>query len=306
MIDISADTDGDGLKDVVEGGNIDDGFDVNDENVDLLGEFTLADSDEDVDDGRGNADPLNVDYDFREAIDTDGDNVHDEADIDNDNDGILDADEIAGADGSSRLSFLRTNAVITDQRAQFNNPAFTADGNTSATSGLVFDITSATGEPNTEFYYGLSVTGNQIVDTFELRGSVGAFGDFDVRAFDLEIYDDLGELVFSGSSPDVGAIAVAQLTGFSLGEGLYTVVLKPTSSGGSGRGAELAEVGFVGVSSQISSLNPDADNDLILNHRDIDSDNDGITDNVEAQTTCLLYTSPSPRDATLSRMPSSA
>ena len=33
-IDASADTDGDGLKDVVEGANINDGFDVNDENLD--------------------------------------------------------------------------------------------------------------------------------------------------------------------------------------------------------------------------------------------------------------------------------
>ena len=31
-----------------------------------------------------------------------------------------------------------------------------------------------------------------------------------------------------------------------------------------------------------------------------------VTQNIEAHLTCLLYTSPSPRDATLSRMPSSA
>ena len=58
----------------------------------------------------------------------------------------------------------------------------------------------------------------------------------------------------------------------------------------------------------------DSDNDGILNNEegtgdtdgdgspdylDLDSDNDGCYD-------CLLYTSPSPRDATLSRMPSSA
>ena len=41
-----------------------------------------------------------------------------------------------------------------------------------------------------------------------------------------------------------------------------------------------------------------------------DSDGDGIVDAVDVDLTggqdCLLYTSPSPRDATLSRMPSSA
>ena len=88
----------------------------------------------------------------------------------------------------------------------------------------------------------------------------------------------------------------------------------------------------------------DSDDDGIANRLDLDSDNDGITDNIEAQTTanyiapsgaggtedfidsnqdglddnydagviagddptCLLYTSPSPRDRTRSRMPSSA
>ena len=43
----------------------------------------------------------------------------------------------------------------------------------------------------------------------------------------------------------------------------------------------------------------DHDNDGISDLYDLDDDNDGIYD-------CLLYTSPSPRDATLSRMPSSA
>ena len=35
-------------------------------------------------------------------------------------------------------------------------------------------------------------------------------------------------------------------------------------------------------------------------------DKSGYNNNVYQSTTCLLYTSPSPRDATLSRMPSSA
>ena len=47
-IDASPDTDQDGLKDVVEGADINDGFDVNDENVDASGEFTLTDTSADV------------------------------------------------------------------------------------------------------------------------------------------------------------------------------------------------------------------------------------------------------------------
>ena len=50
------------------------------------------------------------------------------------------------------------------------------------------------------------------------------------------------------------------------------------------------------------------DNDGNPDFVDIDSDNDGIQDVIEGGDGifCLLYTSPSPRDATLSRMPSSA
>ena len=65
LIDASADTDGDGLKDAVEGGDVNDGFDVNDENVDILGEFNLADTNADVVAGRANATPLDVNYDWR-------------------------------------------------------------------------------------------------------------------------------------------------------------------------------------------------------------------------------------------------
>jgi len=58
-------TDGDGLKDVVEGNNSNDGFDVNDENVDILGEFNLTDTNADVVADRANATPLDVNYDWR-------------------------------------------------------------------------------------------------------------------------------------------------------------------------------------------------------------------------------------------------
>ena len=68
-IDASADTDGDGLRDVVEGAAVNDGFDVNDENLDPTDtNFLLADSDNDVPaDGTG-AVPLISDLDFRDNV----------------------------------------------------------------------------------------------------------------------------------------------------------------------------------------------------------------------------------------------
>ena len=53
----------------------------------------------------------------------------------------------------------------------------------------------------------------------------------------------------------------------------------------------------------------DTDLDGLGNNSDDDDDGDGVIDSVDAfplDKNCLLYTSPSPRDATLSRMPSSA
>ena len=62
----------------------------------------------------------------------------------------------------------------------------------------------------------------------------------------------------------------------------------------------------------------DLENPIVSNTRPVDIDAykvykslDGITDfeeivEVEGSVTCLLYTSPSPRDRSLSRMPSSA
>ena len=65
---------------------------------------------------RTNADPLNVDYDFREALDTDGDNVHDAQDIDDDNDGILDTTEGYGVlpDGTLISDIIGTG-ITTDR-----------------------------------------------------------------------------------------------------------------------------------------------------------------------------------------------
>ena len=96
---VAIDTDNDGLLDVFEGSDTNDGFDVNDENINAAGVFTLADSDDDTAADGSDAAPTDTDLDYRDdfvsvvSTDTDGDGVLDADDIDDDNDGILDVDE---------------------------------------------------------------------------------------------------------------------------------------------------------------------------------------------------------------------
>ena len=105
------------MLDEFEGGDITDGFDVNDENRDATS-IALADTDGDLNADGANAVPLNIDSDFREALDTDGDNVNDEQDIDDDNDGILDTTEGLPLDVVSLASNSTTGAFGLHQ----NNP----------------------------------------------------------------------------------------------------------------------------------------------------------------------------------------
>jgi len=240
-----------------------------------------------------------------ESVDTDGDGVNDELDVDDDNDGILDIDEgfvtvesLGLSTTESTLSFISTNANIVDPRPAFNNVLTIVDGNQSNASGLVFNGTL---EPNTDtvFTLGLNVIEGDVIDSFELRASVRALNDLDVRAFDLNIRDLSGAVVFSTSVPDTGptGTAPAVVTGFSLTEGFYIVEFIPQTHGAFSStdsrsdliGAEIAELGFIGVTNtgmQIQTPGErDTDNDGIADHLDIDSDNDGITDNIEAQAT---------------------
>jgi len=226
-------------------------------------------------------------------VDTDGDGVHNHIDPDIDGDGLLNATEISV--DASEAWFIETNAVIRDSRALYNNPVRTADGSVVRSAGLVFDMSDA-GEPNPEFLYGLSVGEGQTVDTFNLLSAVGTQNDaYMVVGYDLQIFDANGAQVFSGSASGTTADNVLALSGFSLGEGAYTVSLQPTESA-IPAAAEIAEVVF--TNGAYNPANPyedvqnvttppvgvDADADGAFNNVDIDSDGDGIWDQFEITT----------------------
>ena len=306
----SNDADGDGLFDVFDGQNgtgINDGFDVN-ESI-TTGAFALPDSDDDAAMGAS----LTADVDFRDTednTDTDDDGIEDSIDIDDDNDGILDVDEVPASsngnvtglvfDTASSGFFFESTEALTFGGDPL--PESTADNTTdgitssSAANGAVFQ----TDDGEAAFVYTLVLGEGQTADQFELYGLVGGSDFESVRDYDLEIIDTTGAVVFSGSASSptgIGANSL-NLTGFSLGEGAYTVRITVRSpflmdAASTRTDAELAEVRFTnngtpltfsGATSAVV-IAGDSDNDGIFNHLDIDSDNDGITDNIEAQST---------------------
>ena len=282
LIDATADTDGDGLQDAVEGGNNDDGFDVNDENVDILGEFTLEDSDSDVDPGRANADPLNIDYDFREALDTDGDNVHDAQDIDDDNDGILD--------------------VLEGAPVPLLNPSFEADGrvtagglsgwsfgggnidtreNQFATDGLYAIDLNGTA-PATIFQDVVTVPGRTYTLSFDYAANAQTatqIREFRASAIDQTSSAEIESAVFSTLGPLATSIP-GSIT-FTATSTSTRIQFQSLTAGSGGNWLD---------NINLTDFTADTDGDGIFNHLDIDSDNDGITDNVEAQTTADYIT----------------
>ncbi|MEJ6392007.1 tandem-95 repeat protein [Gymnodinialimonas sp. 2305UL16-5] len=137
------DTDGDGLLDVFEDGSVSDGFDVNDSNVagddggtdgDFTS-FTFGDTDNDTEDDGSNADPMVQDFDYRDNfvdVDTDGDGIVDRIDIDDDNDGILDTVEDAAAFSVAPIDFSSVN--FTGQSVTFGANSVSVDGTLVRTS----------------------------------------------------------------------------------------------------------------------------------------------------------------------------
>ncbi len=150
-IDASGDADGDGLKDAVEGSDANDGFDVNDENLDATDtNFLLADSDNDTAADGSNAAPTDVDLDYRDDAAA-PDAVDDTATVNEDtavivsvltNDSDLDGDTLSissfgqGADGT-----------VTDNGD--GTLTYTPDENFNGSDSFTYTVSDGTGGTDT-------------------------------------------------------------------------------------------------------------------------------------------------------------
>lgn len=293
----ATDTDHDGLLDIFEGEDVNDGFDANDENVSDNG-FALLDSDDDLPaDGEG-AKPLVVDLDYREnpVVDGDGDGVMDHEDIDKDNDGILDITE--GKDTSSSFPIDTSNIgsnKIPDLDYDGTSVKLTSDPTTGS-----LNYGGSDGAINFNYSNDNVSTANFSSDTivdFVIDSKTVSSG----RQFDNK--DRL-----TVSSPGAYIVVHDPKNVLNIAEGVYlnSVTFSMRGLGniyGESWSIRVVDVKSMNLSMSWNPLNEndsnigacvrvniggvakDADHDNIADHLDIDSDNDGITDNVEAQTT---------------------
>ncbi len=292
-INSAVDTDHDGLLDIFESGTVSDGFDVNDANrtattLNLIGDPLLATN-------GSNAVPMVRDSLFRDG-DTDNDGVPDVIDIDDDNDGILDTVEddsnhnlFAWAnDGHSRSVYLLHPGAESGTDWTIGSGLTVA--NFGASSVAFSDVqanTLAEAYANGEYaQYNFKV--NELADAitqlrFARNSTSGAY------KIGVLISDDnfatSTALVQDYTAPDATTYQrfFINTPPYILNAGTdYTIRVyfygAPTI-------ADFDDFAIIGGLF-------DPDNDGLFSSRDIDSDKDGITDNVEAQKTAN-YIAPS-------------
>jgi hypothetical protein len=309
------DSDGDGVSDAVDLDTDNDGIptSVEDNGRDPFGD---ADGDgepnvTDVSDGGGGGDGSSTLYTdnngdgIADIYDTDLDGVPDYLDLDSDNDGITDLEEADGddvltdADGNGRLD------VLTDADGDgYHDLLDDEDGNQIDQPSEVESGTPLT-IPNTDGldvvnYLDLDSDNDGIPDIVEAGGVDtdnngrvdGAFTDTDRDGFSNVFDTDDGGALLVDENKDGDAVK-NRLDVDADGDGIVDIIeAGGVDVGNDGTADTSTDTDGDGWSDTFDSDNggsaltlPDTDGDGHSNYLDIDSDNDGIIDNVEAQTT---------------------
>ncbi|MEW2920182.1 PA14 domain-containing protein [Muricauda sp. ANG21] len=208
------------------------------------------------------------------VADLDGDGIEDSADVDDDNDGILDTDECGGTGGN----FVQTATNL----AFFRSPT-----NAQGSPGTTYAYNS------TSTYEGQSEILLQFAQPITVGTSVSVFlgADPGVSSTDMQVQRS------SAAGGSDGWLAGANgTTPGSIREVTFTVSgtsLQYIKIIAWNVGARVYGASYGGA---VDCTTVDTDGDGIPNYQDLDSDGDGIPDNVEAQTS-LGYTAPSGSDS---------
>ncbi|ARV14523.1 T9SS type A sorting domain-containing protein [Polaribacter sp. SA4-12] len=319
IVDVNADADGDGLNDIfddtddsaIQGATVNDG-------INPPSNLNLGDDDNDF--------SLGGDVDYRDnpsITDTDNDGIPDSIDIDDDNDGILDTEEgCTPATGTftENLSFTTVSGsgfTYSSNNITYNNPAFGlgSDNFVNSTHSPNFSTYGVTGDFELDFTLDGTYTNNNDRDVYigiNEAGTEASIGTADVDyAFrirasgtGIRVYEngtDRGSLGITGTSGNILTIrkVSAQITYLVNGTLEYTSTVDANGSD------YYVDNSFYGQSDEFdlntfnvefSTVIDDLDGDGISNCRDLDTDNDGIPDNIEAQST-IGYITPSGTDS---------
>ena len=217
------------------------------------------------------------------GLDTDGDGIIDADDIDDDNDGIIDTVEDA---------FL-VDIPFTNTAQQSNIPG----NGGSATQSI--DLST----------FGVAIGSTVTISNVFARGDIN--GDFGNEFFNLTFVNSDGsgtDTSFNGlQTPLNGGVedstfrAVTTpvdvtVTVVDIGGGVPGFLVQGVTGSGVDNAAGVSGVDYYFDIAGVGQTN-DADGDGIINSLDVDSDNDGILDNVEAQAISSSFVAPSGIDA---------
>ena len=295
---------------------LDNAYDNGDNYVDVNGSFDNSQTDNFPD---ADGDVFNSgDVDYRDdtfTVDTDGDGVNDEVDLDDDNDGILDSAEIGSCTPGAANFVWATQFSTNDDPTDSPGNSFTIDDvgitinrTSNVTSGSTFDVSNGTGDGT--FYnllqlatengrsrqifdfdtpiYGLGFT---IYDVDQDTGTATDNVQVVITKEDGTTYTmvagvdytvpagitDLTNNTFEGNNGDDGSDLVIN----SIPEWITQIQVVYNNTGtGSLTGTQVIAIGDFAFCTPL-----DSDGDGVFDFRDLDADNDGIPDNIEAQST---------------------
>ncbi|AQS92812.1 hypothetical protein BXQ17_01470 [Polaribacter sp. BM10] len=244
-------------------------------------------------------------------IDTDGDGIPNSVDLDDDNDGILDT--VEGCDAASIISENLSFTTVSGSGFSYNGNNLNFTNGTANYVNSTHSPDFSTYGVNSDFEMKFTINGNytdftnrRVVIGINESGtdSSNSWTDVDFSFYiigsnqTLQIYEN-GTYRGDFGSGASGNILSIRKTGTNVSYLVNGNVVYTSAQTANGNDYYIDNSFFGQISNfdlnnfQVEYINPadDFDGDGILNCLDLDSDNDGIPDNIEAQST-LGYTAP--------------
>ena len=239
-------------------------------------------------------------------VDTDGDGIDDVIDLDDDNDGILDLDEII-CTASDRVALDSSSKLL---------PTATIDGNTITGNASIFINTGLDNATGNLIGFAGGNLRSQVLNSGDIIEYVIVFpqdvilvikgpdaistGNFDISdrysilstGTDFTVSDAAGEI-----TPADGSVTTGQVDFYrpflGIGNGGTWSITTSLAKSFTVRYSSTQNTNIGRINIGVKCFSLDTDGDGVKNSLDIDSDNDGIPDNIEAQTTAG-YQAPNP------------